>query len=310
MITVTGSSGFIGTNLLAALIAAGEDVVGIDRRPPPTRGPAGEKTPTVLTDLSRPSRAATAVLAAADVVVHLAARPGARERGWTAERQRRRDNVLATDRVLAACAPDAYVIVASSSSVYGGSHGGRACHEDDVLRPIGGYARSKRAVERRAARRDGPTLVVRPFTVVGEHQRPDMALSRWIAAAAAGRPLTLYGDPLRARDLTDVRDVVRALVAAIACRSTGTVNVGTGVSRTLGELAATVRRVVADVPVEPAPVPVPEPDGTLADTARCERLLGLRPRTELDDVVRRQHDAMAAAAPGVASWTGWSSASA
>ena len=124
----------------------------------------------------------------ADAVLHLAGCPGVRDDTPDVGRRRARDNVAVTGRVLAAVPAHVPVVVASSSSVYGGSAGAPS-EERDAVSPRGGYARSKVAVEQLCARRaaaGGQVTVVRPFTVVGEGQRPDMAVSRWIAAAEAG----------------------------------------------------------------------------------------------------------------------------
>ena len=68
--------------------------------------------------------------------------------------------------------------------------------EDDVLAPLGGYARTKVALEAICARRaaaGGVVAVARPFTVAGEGQRSDMALSQWLDDAARGRPVPRAG---------------------------------------------------------------------------------------------------------------------
>jgi len=148
-------------------------------------------------------------------------------------------------------------------------------------------------VERLCAQRGG-VAVLRPFTVAGEGQRPDMALARWIAAVRAGRPVTVLGSPARTRDVTDVRDLVRALRAAAERGVTGPLNVGTGRPRTLAELAASVGRALgapAELVVRPAAAV--EPAATWADTTRLGRRLGFVPVTDLDALVARQ----AAAAP-------------
>ena len=284
MIVVTGSSGFIGTSLVTRLVEEGHDVVGIDRRLPSVIHGA----PTEVTELSRPSPTTRRLLADAAAVVHLAARPGVRACGSAVDHERWRDNVLAPRRVVSAMDPAAHLVVTSSSSVYGGSRHGRPCDEDQPLLPIGGYARSKVLTERECERHAGPTCVLRPFTIVGEHQRPDMALARWIALAERGESLTVYGSLDRTRDLTDVAAVVRAIVVVLDRSTAGTLNVGTGIAITLGECVDAVRRTVRDVPVRVVPSAADEPDDTLADTARGAATLGFVPTTVLADVVERQ----------------------
>lgn len=294
-VVVTGAAGFLGRALVASLAADGIPVIAVDRRPL-------ELTPgvsAVRADLLDRDPVVLAALAEADAVFHLAGRPGVRDAGPAADAARARDNVAATAAVLAAVPAGTPLVVTSSSSVYGGA-AGRPSREGDPLRPRGGYARSKVAVESLCAARGGAVAVLRPFTVAGEGQRPDMALARWIAAVRAGRPIEILGSPGRTRDVTDVRDLVRAVRAAAERGITGPLNVGTGHPRTLADLAAAVCRALgapAELVVRPAAAV--EPAGTWADTARCRRRLGFVPRTDLDDLVTRQAAATPAGAEPV-----------
>lgn len=289
---VTGSAGFIGRLLVAELARYGP-VVGIDRLPQPAR-PGVTMITADLLDADPDVRAA---FARASIVHHLAGCPDVRDSRPDADRWRHRDNVLATSAVLATVPMATPLVVASSSSVYGGSRGGRPCAEHHPLCPQGGYARSKLVVEQMCNSRawaGGATAIVRPFTVAGEGQRPGMALSRWIAAAREGRPLPIFGSPRRSRDITDVRQAVRALVelgelVRGAGVPVGTVNLGTGVPLRLEEIVAAIGRVLG-LPVrmaveQAAPVEVPH---TLADTTRLRQLLGWSPRTDIEDLIARQ----------------------
>jgi nucleoside-diphosphate-sugar epimerase len=238
------------------------------------------------------------VLGDADLVFHLAARPGVRGTGPDIELVRRRDNVDATRIVLACTRGDVPVVVTSSSSVYGGARTvdgiPRPSHEADPLHPFGGYACSKVAVEQLCADRaeaGGVVTVVRPFSVVGECQRSDMAITRWLRAAVAGEPLQILGSPDRSRDFTDVADVVRALVALGVRGETTTVNVGTGRSHTLSEVVRAIGDAVGgELAIEVVPAGTEEPHATRAHTGRCERVCGFVPETDVADVVHRQLD--------------------
>lgn len=304
-VAVTGAAGFIGRHVVARLRADGHDVVGIDRRAwAPTAGEVALRLDVTSTDPAEGEQLRTC-LATADAVIHLAGRPGVRDSHPEADRLRWRDNVLAGQRVLDLVPARTPLVVASSSSVYGGArrHRGavRPCHEDDARHPRGGYARSKAELEDRCAARraaGGHVTVVRPFTVAGEGQRPDMAIAAWIAAARSGRPLRILGDPQRARDITDVRDVARAITALIACADATVCNLGTGRSHTLAAMASTVAEAVGvELDTTQARAGREEPAVTLADTSRCERLLGFAPHTDLDALVRRQLAATDATAP-------------
>ena len=135
----------------------------------------------------------------------------------------------------------------------------------------------------------GAVVAARLFTVAGEGQRPDMALSRWIADVAADRPARVFGSLLRTRDITDVRDVCTAVLALAEHEASGVVNVGTGVAHTLGEMLAAVGAALGrTVTVDLQPVEHDDPNATLADPARLFELTGQRPYTDLPSLVRRQ----------------------
>lgn len=287
---VTGGAGFIGRVLVADLAGRGP-VISIDRAPvAPSDGV------TVITaDLLDGSPQVRSALADAEVVYHLAGCPDVRDPRPDADERRRRDNVRATAAVLNVVPPEVPLVVTSSSSVYGGTPAGRGCRETDRLDPRGGYAASKLAAERLCGQRlqaGGLVCVTRPFTVAGEGQRPGMAVSRWIAAVRAGRPLPLYGGPGRSRDITDVRDAARALADLGTAGARGLVNIGTGVGHTIEVIATAVCRTLGVAPrfVVEAGHPA-EVEHTLADTTRLRELIGWVPHTNLDELVARQVEA-------------------
>jgi nucleoside-diphosphate-sugar epimerase len=291
---VTGAAGFIGTHLVEELAARGASVVGIDRRPAQPFVP-GDHRQFELTDPAAHDELAHE-LAHADLVFHLAGRAGVRDCGPDVDSARRRDNGLAAVAVLGLTPVATPLLVTSSSSVYGGArlrHGEPVpSHESDPVHPRGGYARSKVLVERLCAKRrarGGLVTVARPFTVGGPGQRPDMAVSLWLEAALEGRPAHVLGSLDRRRDMTDVRQVARALADLSARPDVDVVNVGTGRTVQLGEvLAAVVGAVERPVEIVVEPASHEEPPVTCADTTRLRSLLGWVPRTDLDDLVRAQ----------------------
>ncbi|HEX5533655.1 MAG TPA: NAD-dependent epimerase/dehydratase family protein [Actinomycetales bacterium] len=301
-VAVTGAAGFIGGHVVETLLAAGRHVVAIDRRPLPPALAAlsgsGERVRYLQTEITDSDDDLSGVLAEADAVIHLAGCPGVRDHAPDVAWRRHRDNVLATGAVLAATPLATPLVVASSSSVYGGCRSGRPCREDDRLAPRGGYAESKVIAEQLCELRrqsGGSVTVARPFTVAGERQRPDMAIAIWLRAALAGEPLRLLGSPARTRDVTDARDAARAVVRLAEVDASTTVNVGTGRGRTLRELVETVRAVTSrELDVDVAPSPDEEVRHTLACTRRLESLVGFVPRTDLVSVVERQLQAMLA----------------
>lgn len=296
-VVVTGAAGFIGCHLVNRLRRDGHAVTGIDRC---ARMPAGVEP--LIADVTAGDERVSTALREAEAVFHLAGCPGVRTAAPDIAHRRWRDNVASTIRVLDAVPDDVPVVVASSSSVYGGavrSAAGRLqpSGEDDPLLPRGGYARSKAALERvcaERAARGGCVAVARLFTVGGAGQRPDMAMTRWLAAVRAGRPVQVFGSTARCRDVTDVRDVVDGLARLAERQVCATVNLGTGQPHSLAEILDAVGAAVGRTPVvRVVPAGDEEPEATLADTRRCERLLGAVPRTDLSELVRWQAAAVA-----------------
>ncbi|GAA4241465.1 NAD-dependent epimerase/dehydratase family protein [Actinomadura meridiana] len=297
-VAVTGAAGFIGSHVTDAFSAAGHEVLAVDV---PGRSPTPELAwrtwaevtarPGVVAMEADLAVADLSAVAAADVVVHLAGRPGVRD-SWGAGRAvAERDNVLATRRLLAACMerPERRgprVVVASSSSVYG-SAGPRPNREDDPPSPVSPYAVSKVEVERlaRVAARDGlRTVLLRYFSVYGPRQRPDMAFHRFAEAALDGRPLPVFGDGRSSRSFTHVRDVVAATLAASAedLPPGVVINVGHAEPVTVTDAIALLTGVLgvrAEVRRE-APV-AGDAARTWADTDRARRLLGWTATTDL-----------------------------
>ena len=148
-----------------------------------------------------------------DAVIHLAALPGVRSRSTQAAL--RAANVELTDRLAAASARQGtrFVFV-SSSSIYGNASV-LPTPEHSPLRPINPYAASKVAAEQAVLAHGGDPVIVRPFTVYGPGQRPDMAFARWIAAMRTGEPIPWHAGPGTARDFTYVDDAVEGLIAAL-----------------------------------------------------------------------------------------------
>lgn len=290
-VVVTGAAGFIGRHVVRRIRQRGISVVGVDRC---TWTPmAGEAA--IVADVAEPDVVVDRMLRRATGVIHLAACAGVRDHRPDVAARRWRDNVVAGARVLEVTPTSTMVVVASSSSVYGGAgpvDRPRPCREDDPVAPQGGYARSKWALERRAMRRaaaGGAVGVVRPFTVAGPGQRPDMAIGRWIAALQAGRELLRYGAGDRRRDITDVFDVAEGIVRMLDRRITTTVNLGTGVTHRLDDVLTLVaRRCGVEPTIRVAAVHPADVATTLADIDRCHRLLGFIPEADLPAMIDRQ----------------------
>jgi GDP-4-dehydro-6-deoxy-D-mannose reductase len=185
------------------------------------------------------------------VVFHLAALASVR-RSWEAPAETLTGNVAMTANLLEAVrleAPEATVVVIGSGEVYG-PPAALPVEEDAPLRPQSPYAVSKAACDLLAGQYADAfgmrVMRMRPFNHAGPGQSEDYVvgtLTRQVAEAeAAGRDEVLLrtGNPDSARDFTDVRDVVRAYVAA-ASLDGGAYNVASGRAVTVRELIELVR---------------------------------------------------------------------
>jgi GDP-4-dehydro-6-deoxy-D-mannose reductase len=238
---VTGSLGFAGRHLVAHLQSLGDEVRGFDAE----------------CDVADVEAVADAVRAARpEVVYHLAAASHVGD-SWGDPSTVMRTNVQGTASLLAAVrreAPRARTLVVSSAEVYGKVPEERQpITENEDTSPLSPYGASKLAAEdvaRQAVRGYGQdVVVVRPFNHVGPGQSaqffvPALA-ERLVAARASGAKTVPVGTLVTRRDLTDVRDVVRAYrLLAERAESGVAYNVCSGVTRSMGEVAHALRDLV------------------------------------------------------------------
>src|SRR3954454_2167315 len=224
---VTGVAGFIGSTRTHAVLARGDQVVGVDCSTPyydraakdANLATAGQSDRFELIETDLRSDDVESLVDGVDVVFHQAAQPGVRLSWSTGFEDYVSHNVLATQRLLEAVKANtsAKFIYASSSSVYGNAPA-YPTTEDDVPRPHSPYGVTKLAAEHLcslyASNFGVPTVSLRYFTVYGPGQRPDMAFNRFIRATLAGEPITVYGTGEQVRDFTYVDDVVQANLLA------------------------------------------------------------------------------------------------
>lgn len=252
LVLVTGASGYVGAQLVAALVAAPRTcrgVVAVDvREVPGDRRHAGVRYE--VADICSERTTELILATAPDVVVHLAAIVSP-----TAETTRARQyevDVEGTRRVLAACVASGVrrIIVSSSGAAYGYHADNPSCiGENEALRgnPEFAYADHKRQVEEMLARARGehPALeqvVLRLCTVLGRttrNQITDLFDRRLlIAVRGAASPFSFVWDG----------DVVACLVRAIDAGPPGVYNLAGDGSVTMQEIADLLGKRCLDLP--------------------------------------------------------------
>ena len=298
---VTGAAGFIGSHLSEALIARGDEVVGIDSFTD-YYDPALKEENARGLDVRRLDLARDELdFSGFDGVFHLAGQPGVRSFGDVFPLYLDR-NVRASQRLFEAAARDGVrVVFASSSSIYGEAE----CYptpEDTRPSPLSPYGITKLTCEHLARAYERSfgldVVVLRYFNAFGPRQRPDMAFTRIVQRLADGQPFDLFGDGAQSRGWTYVADIVGATILALE-RGRRTYNVGGGVEASMRETIAILERVSGrklDIREHP---PVPgDQRRTNADTARIRGELGWKPRVSLEEGLEAQwnwHSARVAA---------------
>jgi nucleoside-diphosphate-sugar epimerase len=295
---VTGAAGFIGSHLAGALLDRGAGVTGIDcftdYYPRPIKDsnlaanadrPGFRFVEARLQDVDLP-----ALLDGITHVFHLAAQAGVRKSWGRDFRTYTENNVEASQQLLEACIgrPIHRFVYASSSSLYG-DNVSIPMREDALPQPVSPYGVTKLAAEQLCylyhVNYGVPATSVRYFTVYGPRQRPDMAFHRFIKAALAGEPITLYGDGEQTRDFTYVSDAVAATIAAGERGVPGRAyNIGGGSRVSINHVLDIIGRL-AGRPLDVRREAAQKGDmrDTFADTTLARADLGFAPAVSLEN---------------------------
>jgi GDP-4-dehydro-6-deoxy-D-mannose reductase len=281
---VTGAGGFVGAHLVQHLADAGDEVVGLDNRADGI-------------DITEADELTEAVVKAdPDAIYHLA---GASDVGgsWDAPRSTFLANALGTLNVLEASreAGVSRVLAVSSADVYGRvDESELPLDEDQPLRPVSPYAASKVAADALAQQawlgRRLPVIRVRAFNHLGPGQS-DKFVAPSLAARIArnerdGGDGVPIGNLSPRRDVTDVRDVVRAYRLLVEHGEAGEVyNVCSGRAVSVAEIAEQLlgmaRRPMRLVPDSDLQRPVDIPV-LVGDNRKLRASTGWEPRIPLE----------------------------
>ena len=292
---VTGGAGFIGSNLVDALVERGDSVEIVDNFSSGKRENVSEQARLHVLDVREPLTDLFADLKP-DVCFHLAAQADVRvsiERpDYDAE-----VNVIGTLRVLeAARAAGSRIVFASTGgAIYGECES--PADEASERRPLAPYGTAKLAGEEYLLtyqRLYGMSNVVLRFgNVFGPRQDPHGeagVVAIFLGRLRDGEICRIFGDGKQERDYVYVGDVVQAILAAAEVES-GVFNVGTGRAISVLELYELCRKVAgSDLAAELAPARTGELQRSVLAIGKAERELGWRPKTSLEEGLRRTWD--------------------
>ncbi len=322
-VLVTGAAGFIGFHFAQALLARGDEVVGLDnlndyynvqlKRDRLQQLTAQANFRFELVDCA--DRTAMMELFEREqfpYVVHLAAQAGVRY-SLTNPHAYIDSNLVGFINILEGCRHHGarHLLYASSSSVYGSNKQQPFSVHHNVDHPVSLYAATKKANELMAHTYshlyDLPTTGLRFFTVYGPWGRPDMAMYLFTKAIMEGRPIDVFNQGHMRRDFTYVDDIVQAMVrlvetlpvanpdydplhpdpATSTCRYR-VYNIGNNQPEELGRFIELIERAVGRPAIKNLlPMQAGDVLETYADTSALEAAIGFKPATRLEDGIER-----------------------
>lgn len=288
-VLVTGGAGFVGSHLVEALLARGDQVVVLD-----DLATGSEKNLPAGTDLRRVDVSDVGALAQAlsdvhvDAVVHAAAE--ARITVTVADPERsERVNVGGTRNTLSLArraGARRFVFISTGGAMYGET--ATCATEEHAAAPISPYGRDKLAAERLVATSGLPYAILRLANVYGPRQRGDLeagVIAIFLARWHEGRELVVFGDGTAQRDWVWAGDVARAVLAALGREGDGLWNIGTGAATSVNGLIEILRRRLGEPPggVRYAPAREGELMRSCLDPSRAGHDGLWRPSVSLDE---------------------------
>lgn len=301
-VCVTGGAGFIGGHIIDTLVASGASVNIIDDLSNSTLDHLSDHvelqpdTVRFIYGSILDDRAIGEAVDGCEIVLHLAAL-GSVPLSMKEPTRTFEVNASGTLRVLSAAskAGAKRVVLAASSSAYGDPET-LPCVESLPPMPMSPYAASKITCEQLAHTWSNAyglsTASLRYFNIFGPRQRADSAYAAVVAAFASNllkgdRPV-IFGDGKQSRDFTFISNAVYATLKAGATPTHlkgDVMNIGTGGSVTLVELADTMSEIIAGKPANPIFEPPREGDvrHSQADITRASEILGYQPIADLRD---------------------------
>ena len=308
MILVTGGAGFIGSPVVDALLAVGEEPVVLDNFATESRSNLPEGLRVMEADIA--DAGVVDAIAALEVktVIHAAAQVSVASSMGNPGLDLV-VNVEGTANVLAgarAAGAERFVFLSSGGGVYGEADG---ADEDTLPRPKSYYSAHKYLGERYVEFSGLSYANARLANVYGPRQRTDLeggVVAIFAERLRSGSPIVINGTGEQSRDFVHVADVVSALLVLARSRKNGTLNVGTGkASSILDLLRALEAKIGAATEVRRGPPRPGDVNNSRLSVDRIRDELGWSPRYDLAAGVANmgQGEGAQTAAIGAKAWS-------
>lgn len=291
-VLVTGGAGFIGSNLVDELLAAGEEVVVLDNMH--TGSPANlEDLKGNLKVIKASCNDLPGMNMHPDKIYHLgipSSSPMYKQNPYLVGEAL--NGFIAVFELARKCGSK--VVYASSSSLYNGLQPPH--REDMTIRVTDYYTEARLAMERMAELYkqlfDVSSVGTRFFSVYGPNETAKKQyanmVTQFLWEMQNGKAPVIFGDGSQTRDFTYVKDVVRALQLAMKSDFHGILNVGTGKAYTFDQTIEILNKNLG-LDVEPKHVENPIKNyvlHTLSDNTKTEKVLGFKAKYSLEEGVK------------------------
>lgn len=248
MVVVTGGCGFIGSHLVDALLATGNDVNILDNLSTGKKSNIPSQANLVVGDVAD-AALVHELVDSADMVFHLAAVASVEQCEKDVEGGHR-TNFIGTKNILDAAVYSSkrpLVVYASSAAVYG-DNSNLPLAETAETKPLGNYGRDKLAGEVYAREQNIPSVGLRFFNVFGprqdRHSSYSGVISKFVEQMLSGQTITYFGDGEQTRDFIYVGDIIKLLLAATNYSGRAIVANGcTGRATSLKQLVAAISEI-------------------------------------------------------------------
>jgi UDP-glucose 4-epimerase len=279
--TITGGLGFVGSHVVAARLAQGDEVTTVD-----LKAALGQDAQHVEGDLRDPGVVAQSIPEGTEAIVHLAARTSVlgsiKDPQGTFEH-----NVLATHLILerARAIGVKHVVMASTNAVTG-NVGTQVISEILPTRPLTPYGATKAAGEAllssHASSYGFSGVALRFTNIYGTGMgEKDSVIPRLMRAALDGGSISVYGDGQQVRDYVYVTDVAEAINLALGLENSDVFTIGSGSSVSVLDLhAAVVAASGIDIPLEHVAAQAGEMPAVIVNIAKAQGI-GFTPQFDL-----------------------------
>jgi len=297
-ILVTGGVGFIGSHIVDAYLARGHEVFVIDDLSTGSRENLNPKAVFHRMDLLDPALAEFLSRLSPDIISHHAAQMDLR-RSCNDPLFDAKVNILGLVNVLEGCKGKVRkVIFASSGGAIYGEQERFPAAEDHPTRPASPYGVSKLSGEHYLAYYQTafaiPYIALRYSNVYGPRQNAmgeAGVVAIFIRCLLDGKTPTINGDGKQTRDYVYVEDVVAANLLALESSYTGGLNIGTGRETDVNTVYRLLKESMkSKVDAVHGPAKPGEQRRSCLDASHAEEVLGWRPRTPLDEGLKKTID--------------------